>query len=535
MLFIIRCLFLSIFFLTGCNEKNIEPSNKQTVRISIGAEPQSLDPRKVRDSISTALMHMFFEGLTRFGKGGELEMALAESVEISEDGLEYRFRLRKSLWSNGDPVTAFDFAESWKTILDPRFPTDIASQLYDIKNARKAKLGEIALEQVGITTPDAGTLVVELETSVPYFLQLLSMPSFFPVHQKTAARDPQWALRVDAYVCNGPFVLKDWKHSDQITVVKNPTYWQAKDVALHSIELCIMDSSTEIQMFEEGKLDWAGSPLSILPVDTIRTLKGKNILRSSPFSATYFFRVNTARQISDKKNPLSSPSFRKALAFAIDRKAITDHILQGGHKPAKGLVPPEMGLSELGYFQDDHPERAGALLTDALLELDLTLSALEPIQLSYKNDERNASIAQAVQKQWEQVLGIKVALEAVEPKIFFQRVSQKEYQLAAGSWTADFDDPINFLEVFKYKETSANNTHWENSKYVDLLTQSGICRDARERRGLLRDAEQILMDEMPIIPIFHYILNFMQSADLQEVALSPLGQIDFRWAHVEKR
>lgn len=527
----LRFLFLILALFTSC-QKTTSSSPLQTLRINIGADPQTLDPRRARDLTAVTLMHMFFEGLTRTAKTGELEMALASHVDVSNDGTQYRFTLRKSFWSNGEQVTSFDFAESWKTILDPQFPTDIAYQLYVIKNGRKAKLGEIGLQQVGIQTPDPSTLVVELEQPIPYFLELLTMASFLPIPHKTANSDPNWALKTETYVCNGPFVPAVWNHSDQIRIAKNNRYWQAKDVHLDAIDLLMMAGDTEIRMFEEGKLDWAGSPLSTIPVDAVRELRKSEKLHVNPFSATYFFRVNTAEKIKEKKNPLSNDLFRKALAFCVNRKGITEHILQGGQIPAKSLVPPEMGLSEKGYFHDDHRERARSLLMDALLELDLTIQNLEPIKISYCSSERNASIAQAIQKQWEEGLGIRVELEAIEPKIFFQRVSQKEFQLAAGSWTADFNDPINFLEVFKYKDASTNNTNWESAKYIDLLNQSALCRESEERKGLLREAEQILMDQMPIIPIFHFALNYLQCEGLKEVALSPLGQIDFRWAHM---
>jgi oligopeptide transport system substrate-binding protein len=324
-----------------------------------------------------------------------------------------------------------------------------------------------------------------------------------------------------------------WKHADELRVVKNGRYWQAEEVHLSAIELFMMSGDTEMRMFEEGKLDWAGSPLSTIPVDAVRALKSTDQLKVNPFSATYFYRANTAEQINEKKNPLSNALFRKALALCLNRKGITEHLLQGGQTPAKSLVPPEMGLSEQGYFRDDFREMARSLLTDALLELDLTLANLEPIKISYSSSERNIAIAQAVQKQWEKGLGIRVELEAVEPKVFFQKISNKQYQLAAGSWTADFNDASNFLEVFKYKDASTNNTNWENPKYVDLLNRSALCRDFEERKELLREAEQILMEQMPIIPIFHFALNYLQCDRLEEVALSPLGQIDFRWAHLD--
>lgn len=532
-----RCVYLLLFLLLTCCQKNNNAEQKHSVRINIGVDPQSLDPRKARILNETTIVRMFFEGLSRISKSGDVELALAKDVAISQDGLEYTFHLRKSQWSNGEPVTSFDFAESWKTILDPQFPTDIASQLYPIKNARKAKLGEIGLDQVGIETPDADTLIVQLEQPVPYFIDLVSMPSFFPVPTKIVNANSEWAFSTDGFVCNGPFMPESWKRSDQIAVIKNPRYWQAKQVHLNRMDLMMISADTELRMFETGNLSWAGSPLTIVPYDALDNLKTEGKLQTKPFCATYFFRVNTADLIGDKKNPLGSPFLRKALAYALNRSEITEHVLQGGQTPAKSLVPPEMGLSEKGYFYDNHPEKARAFLVDALLELDLTLESLEPIKLSYIATNRHAPIVQAVQKQWEKALGIKVELEPLEVKVFFQRLSQKQFQLAACDWTADFNDPINFLEVFKYKSAGVNRTNWENAKYIDLLNQSDLCTDLEERRSLLRQAEQILMEQMPIVPLFHLAQNYLQSDVLQNVSLSSTGQIDFRWAKMseEKR
>lgn len=520
-------IFIALF-LTGCQQGS--SSSDQTLRINITADPQTLDPRKARDLTGSTLMHMLFEGLTRVSQQSQIEMALAKSVDISEDGCTYTFHLRKSEWSNGDSVTAFDFLASWSSILDPAFPTDIAYQLYGIKNARKVKTGEVHIQELGVQAPDANTLVVELEHPIPYFLEMVSMSAFFPVHRQTAEKKVDWALSPATYVGNGPFYLSSWEHSDQIRLKKNPRYWESNSVKLKGIDLCMLSNDTEVRLFEENKLDWAGSPLSSLPTDAIASMKQEKKLHVNPFLGTAFFRTNTAEILRGKKNPLSNASFRKALAVAIDRTAITEHLLQGGQMPARSLVPPGMGLAQNGYFADGDPQKAHALFVDAILALDLSRDNFEPITLSYLNNDRNAAVAQIVQKQWESALGIQVLLEAVEPKIFFQRVSKKEYQIAAGSWTADFNDPVNFLEVFQYRDASTNNTQWENPKYIDLLNRSALCKGVEERRGLLREAEQILMEQMPIIPMYHFALNYLQRNELEGVVLSPTGQIDFRWS-----
>lgn len=507
--------FLFVFlFLSFCGcQKSPPTTSSQTFRLNIALEPCSLDPRKLRDAGSSTIARMLFEGLTRVSLGGEIELALAKEIEVSEDGRVYVFHLRDSYWSNGDPVTAFDFAKSWQTILDPKFPTDIAYQLYPIRNARKAKRGEVEMGEVGIRAIDPFTLEVSLESPVPYFLGLLSLPCFFPMNS-------QWTEK--NFICNGPFFLKTWNHADRLSLVKNSYYWETGTVKLDRVDLFVVGNDTGLRMFEEGKLDWTGSPLATLPVDAVKELKEKQELQVSPFLATYFLRANTSEEIKGKKNPLASSAFRRALAMSIDRKAIVEHLLQGGQKEAKCLVPPEMGLSEEGDFSTE------AL---GLPQIDVPI---EPIVLSYNNSsERNGAIAQALQKQWEEQLGIAVAIEAVEPKVYFQRVSTMDFQLAAGSWTADFNDPINFLEVFKYKDGGTNNTGWENAQYIDLLNRSQLCRDLEERKQLLRAAEKILMEEMPLIPIYHFALNYLKKPELEGVVLSPLGQLDLRWAHRE--
>lgn len=517
-------LFLLCLLFVACAKK--PPSFPQeTVRLNLVGDPTTLDPRCARDLDSVTIAHMLFEGLTRISRSGQTELALAERIEISEERTTYTFRLRKSFWSNGFPVTAHDFVNTWKTILDPQFPTDLAYQLYVIKNARRAKLGQGSLDEIGIYAKDEQTLVVDLESPIPYFLELVSLPPFFPFFSpEGSAKGPLLPESCPA-VFNGPFMLREWKYSDSLSLIKNPLYWESDQVKITGVDFYIASGNTSLHMFDEDKLDWIGSPLATIPTDALPELRQKGKLSIKPFSATYFFRVNTLDTFKGKKNPLGDPAFRRALAISLDREAIAKHVLEGGQTAAREFVPPEMGLSSAGYFSDAQIEVARSLIGS---------DPVDPITLSYLNTERNAAMAQAIQRQWEEGLGITVELEAVEPKTFFKRLSQKEYQLAASSWTADFNDPINFLEVLKFKDESTNNTGWENRDYIDLLDRSALCKGSEERRILLKQAEEILMRELPIIPIFHFALNFLKSDQLEGVALTSVGQLDLRWAYFKE-
>lgn len=505
--------------MTACSCTKSSSLSKQHLRINIHSEPQSLDPRKARDLNAVTLMHMLFEGLTRIGKEGNVELALAKDCEISEDGLCYLFHLRDAVWSDGKPITSFDFSKSWAKTLSPSFPSDVAYQLYSIKGAKLKKQGEQG--EIGIKTPDPYTLIVELEEPLPYFLELLSTPIFFPVQSQLDDENPHWSENASSYISNGPFLMRSWKHSDQIELIRNPSYWEAKEVKLEHIDLFMVSNEIELRMFEEGALDWAGSPLSTLPPDAINHLKKRGSLRVSPLLGTYFLRVNTEDPV------LNNADLRRALAFAINRNEIVEHILQGGQTPATALTPPSLRLAMEGFFQDASIPKGKELhhtAVEELLKQELTLTLL------YQQTDRNHLIVQTLQQQLKKTLGVNLILEAVEKQTFYERISKKQYQLAAGSWIADYNDPINFLEVFKFRASSTNNTGWEDPKYVDCLSRSSVCRNSEERRILLRNAEELLMTQMPIIPIFHFAMNYLQRDDIEDVALSSIGQIDFRWA-----
>lgn len=513
-------LIALLLVLTSCKVRHTDTKDgfkedEQVLRIACAEELTSYDPRKVRGLVPVTVLHMLYEGLMRLDNHGRPTNALAEAVHLSQDAKTYTFKLRKAKWSNGDPVTAFDFAETWKSILDPNFPAPNAYQFYLIKNAKEAKEGSANPEEIGIKATDPSTLVVELTNPAPYFLDLVCTHFFYAVHPKSS---------FDQIICNGPFTVKKWKQNNEILFEKNKDYWDREDVHLDGIALYILDDQTALRMFERGELDWAGSPMGTLPQDALPTLKHAHQLRVSPAAGTHWFRFNTGIP------PFNNLSMRKAFTYSLNRKDIIEYITQGFQRPAEAIVPPNFGLSKNSYFADHAVPSAWYAFQEALEEMKIAKDELPEIVLSYAVSDRNNKIAQAVQQEWKKALGITVRLEGIESKIFFERLNQKKFQMAIGSWYADFRDPINFLEVFKSKNNTTNNTHWENERFTKLLNKSDKEADSEKRLSLLSKAQGILMQELPVAPLFFGSFNYVKKEELLGVYFCDLGYLDFKYA-----
>lgn len=520
--YFLLCLFC--FCLVAC-----QSSGGDKVRLNLRTEPPTLDPRKTNDTTSSAVIQMLFDGLTRMvNDQKEPQMSVAESVDISKDLKQYTFHLRPCLWSNKDPVTAYDFEYSWKKVLNPAFVSDYAYQLYIIKNAREAKEGRVSLSDVGVRALDEKTLQVDLVHPVPYFLELVAFPTFFPVNKRIDQKNPNWSDDMGSDFCsNGPFILKKWKHQGEIVVVKNPNYWDRDSVKLKGILLTMVgDENTELNMFENNELDWAGAPLSYLPNDSVATLKKRDEFNTYPIAATYWYVFNT------EKKPFQNTKMRRAFSLAVNRRAIVDNITQTGQIPATGPVPPTFKSKERpqNYFDDHNVELAKALFQEGLEEMGLQKQELGMIKISYNNAEGHQKIAEAIAQQWKQSLGVEVELENLEWKVYLDNLSKRNFQIGRFGWVADFDDPINFLEIFKYRNYGNNHSGWENAQFVSLLDRSSTEKDVKKRLDLLRQAEEVLVGEMPIMPIYYYTNSYLKNQRVDGVYLSGLGRIDFKWA-----
>lgn len=518
------CFALTILSCCGCSNDQANTQHNQTKFLAIAAadDPLSLDPRLVRDLSSSTVMRMLYEGLLSTSFNGKIVPGIAEGYTISNDKKTYTFHLRPSTWMDGSPLTAHDFEATWKSVLNPAFPAPNAYQLYVIKGAKAAKEGRASVDDIGIQATDDQTLIVELEQPAPYFIDMVSCHFFFPVHK--SARDLQSGSSSANPIGNGPFKLDNWTKRSELLAVKNPLYWDQANVSLPGVSLQVLDEHTALQLFKAGELDWIGSPLSTLPQDSVATLKQQNLLQISKGSGTHWFRLNTS------KPPFNNQKMRQAFAQALNRKDIIEHITQGNQQPAIGIIPPSFGLTSQKYYSDNNIASAQELFNEALAEEKLAKSELPTISISYASNDRNHKIAQAVQQQWNAVFGIDVALNGNESQMQMDKVKTGNYQIAMGSWYADIQDPINFLEIFKSKENPTNQTFWENQEYTNLLSQSSLELDSDKRKGILSEAEKILVEEMPVISVFHSAYNYLKNDQVEKVYFSPLGYLDFKLA-----
>lgn len=510
----------------GQSAEKSDSNKKQELRLNLHSEPPTADPGIADDNISGAVIRAVFDGLTRLGEDGKVHESVAEKIDVSDDMLTYTFHLRDTKWSNGEALTAKDFEFAWKRVLDPKTASNYAYQLYYIKNAEQVNKGKAALDTVGVKALDDKTLQVTLENPTPFFLELTAFYTYYPVNQKLVTANPKWATDAKTHVGNGPFKFDTWEHKSKMVLVKNENYWDKDAVKMEKINFSMVDDeNTELSMFDNGEIDWAGRPLSDIPTDAIPALKDSGKMVTQPVASTYWYKFNT------EKPPFNNVKIRKAFAYAIDRQSIVDNITMGNELAAMGPVPPTMALNPNGYFKDHDVETAKKLLAEGMKEMGIT--ELPPISLMFNTSEKHKKIAEAIQDQWKKNLGVEVKLSNQEWKVYIDALHQGNYQVGRMGWNADFNDPINFLELFKDKKGGNNDTNWESPKYQELLNKSAMETDPEKRKQLLAEAEQVIMDEMPVVPIYFTTYSWVKADNVKGVVVDGLGFVDWKWATIE--
>ena len=523
-------------------ETPVERGNRGQILLrGVGPEITTLDPHLATGASEYNILSALLEGLvTENPVTLAPEPGVAERWDVSPDGLTYTFTLRAGArWSNGEPVTAADFVASFKRILTPSLGANDAPHLYIIQNAEayhKGGIRDADFSKVGVAAPDARTLRITLEHPCATFLSMLNQTAFLPVYlpaiEKSGAADSRandWA-RPGKFTGNGPFVLTGWKLGQKIVVAKSPTYWDAANVRLNGIEFFSIESrDAEERAFRAGQLHLTES-LAPSKVDAYRR-DAPQLLRIDPYLGTEFYRINTARPF------LSDARIRRALSLAIDRGIIVGKILRGGQQPADGFTPPDLfdepndsasPVAQTAKSADEaeprpnstnkqtwqsapRPAAARALLAEAGYPEG---KGAPPIELLYNTSESHRAVAEAVQEMWRRELGLRVTLLNQENKTLQAARESGDYQVLRSVWTADYEDPLSFLEI--WTASSGNNyTGWSDATYDQLLYQAARTPDRDARNALLQKAEALLLQQAPFIPIYHYTHVFLIQPSVQ--------------------
>jgi oligopeptide transport system substrate-binding protein len=485
----------------------------QVLHLGNGSEPSGLDPHLITDVGASRIVAELLEGLIGLDpKTLAAEPAAASSWKVSADLKTYTFYLNPNgKWSNGDKVVAQDFVYSWQRLLMPDLASEYSYQLFVVSGAEDYHTGIIEdFNSVGVKAINDLTLQVELQAPTPYFLTLLSHPSTFPVHRPTIEEfgdidDPGslWT-RAGNYVGNGPFVLTEWALNRIIRIEKSPSYRDAEKIKLNEVRFYPIDNlSTEERMFRASTLHITES----IPSEKIAVYQAKNSqeIKISPYFGTYYYRINTL------KPPLDDKRIRLALAMTIDREKIVTAITKGGQIPAYNFTPPDTeGFTARAKIPFDI-ERAQQLLADAGYP---GAEGLGPIEILYNTSEGHKKIAIAIQQMWKLALGIDVKLYNQDWKSSLITISNLDYQVARSAWIGDYPDPNTFLDTMTTGNGN-NRTGFTNAEYDALIRKAANTMDQQQRFEYFQQAEQILTEEVPVIPIYTYTQNYLRSNDVK--------------------
>jgi len=376
-------------------------------------------------------------------------------------------------------------------------------------------------DKVGIRANSPHELEVTLNSATAYFPELVAFYPLHPVHRGCVEQHgARQFTKAENLISNGPFCLQERRIRDRIRLVKNEQYWNADEVELEIIDvMAIQSETTSLNMYLTGQLDWDTTP----PNTMIRDLRERDDFYSTPFLASYFYRVNTA------KPPLDNPLVRQALNMAIDKTSIVENVTKGGQTAARSFVPPGMNgyhSSEGGEF---NPERARELLAEAGFPNG---QGLAKIEILYNTADSHRDIAEVIMQDWKQHLGINVVLRNLEWGSFLDALRTGDYMVSRSGWIGDYPDPNTFLDMFVTGGPN-NQTNWGSAEYDQIIEANKSEKDPVKRMELFSQAERILVQEQAIIPIYFYVSkNMVQpyvegfQTNLQDV--HPLHMIKMR-------
>ena len=534
---------LSLSVLAGCggsksSDKSGSTADKQELVYNLGSDPKTLDPGLNAAVDGSIVDSNLFEGLAKLDDNDKAIPGQAEKWEVSDDQLTYTFHLKKDLkWSNGDPVKASDFVYAWKRVIDPATAAEYSYQMYYIKGAEAANTGKGSMDDVGVKATDDSTIVVTLAAPCAYFPELTAFPCYYPLDEKAVSANKDWATDAKTFVSNGPFKLTDYEIKNQLVLEKNDNYEAKDDVKLSKVTMKMVSEPTSAwASYKAGQFDMVDA----VPISEVQgALKDKSATNFKALGISYI-----SINVSDKAaavdpnaaKVLSNLKFRQALNLAIDRQSLVDNVVKTGNTPAHSYVPEGMtgpdgkDFASKNYFDPKgNIDEAKKLLADAGYPDG---QGLPPLVVMYNPEGGvNGPVYQAIQDMWKKI-GVNVELQSQEWKVFQNTRIQKQFEIARDNWSADYTDPMTFLDMF-LSNSDNNNPGYSNPEFDKTVQAAKQEKDASKRIDLMHQAEDMLMADQPVIPLWYTSYPKGVKEYVKGVRVSPLGQVYFDKAYIE--
>ena len=521
----------------------------------LNAEPKLWDPTNNSESISDVIVKQLFEGLTVSTSEG-FEPGIAESWDVSEDGKTYTFHLRDDAkWSDGTPVTAKDFEYSWRRIADPAFASEALQAVTDyIQGAQEYFEGTGSYDDIKATAIDDYTFEVVLKNVTPYFPQLVANDVYLPVNQAAVeAGGDGWEKSPETCVSNGPFMLEEYQVGSHFLFKKNPNYYNADEVKIPGIKAVIItDDNTAYQAYQAGEID----VMDNLPSEQVPQILAEdpNVVIGADTGCRFMnFNVDKA--------PFDNVHVRRAVAYAIDRKQLTEQVLKNGSVPASGFIAPTCVKTDGGSFRvmesDGYPaEEYGINPRQANVEAAKAELAeagypdgegFPSVEITYANNDRDKKTSEAIQQMLEENLGITVTLRAEESNVFTSTKNKGDFQMATGGWTNAPYDASGLIKLF-YSQNGNNTAQWRWKEYVgaphdttlnpgseafDKAFDKAMASQGTDRDNAWEEAEDALMEDMPITPLYYPSYTALINEDQVEgVELTTTNAFMFKGASI---
>ncbi len=493
----------SSFALAACGGRSDDAdSGLLVLNRGNSAEPLTLDPHKASGTWENNIIGDMFIGLFTEDEHAEPIPGMAESWTVSEDGLVWTFTLREAVWSDGVPVTAGDFEFAFRRILDPATLAQYASLLYPIENALPVHQTGMDETELGVTAIDDRTLEIRLEYPAPYLLGLLTHYTTFPVPRHVVeVHGDQW-IQPRNIVVNGPYKLEQWATSNFVHVVRNESFYDNQNVCLDEIYFYpTTDTAAAARRVQNNELD-VNNEFPGQHIDRLQT-EMPEYVRVNPYMGTVYYSMNN-------ENPLFQDArVRNALGMAIDRDFLAEEIYRDGRPTAYSLVPPGVANYSDGVraqWADIPVEQRREMARDLLMEAGYGPDNPLEFEYTYRNSADNPRIAPVVQQDWNSIAEwVNVSVTQIETQIHYENLRSADYEVGDGGWIADFNDAYNFLYLAETQSIPMNYSRYQNPEYDDLIARANRELDMEIRATLLAQAEQMMIDDMPIIPIVFYV------------------------------